>query len=351
MKILKWLILGIIIIGIINSVSFVAKSNFARYIRQNEKILGMVYIIDDNAAYPLKGIMLFRYNPGNRNYILCSMSPDTRLPYDGNLWRTRILFSKTGNRKESCEVLLKIYEEKFGLNIPHCMYLNYEKLKNIIHDLDGIEFGGRRVFTGEEIDELWAMIIDGAGNHEETSLRNDTRLLKSILIKLYNTSPKKRVMFFLRQIKNTHAFLSWMDTAALFAEQKYFDENNIIPIHITADQDAQTVNMDSYIKELFENVNTGRAKKIISVEVLNASSKSGMALAVTSTLREAGVDVQNWGNYDIIQPVTMVIDRLGNWNNAKAVADILHCKEVYTETDSSRFVDVSIILGEDIGNN
>ncbi|MFC1485325.1 LytR C-terminal domain-containing protein, partial [bacterium] len=106
-------------------------------------------------------------------------------------------------------------------------------------------------------------------------------------------------------------------------------------------------NEKMYIKNFISNFQNQNQKITIISEVLNASNKKGLAMKTTKTLRSKGIDVQKWGNYSEAVETSMIIDRTGNWNNASYISKILRKPVVFSKKNNSRFVDVSIILGED----
>jgi LytR cell envelope-related transcriptional attenuator len=83
------------------------------------------------------------------------------------------------------------------------------------------------------------------------------------------------------------------------------------------------------------------------VEVLNGSNSAGMARDVTERLRDAGFDVVYFGNADRMTDTSVVIDRMGRPDIAKAVAGQLGIGRITTAVDSSLYLDVTIILGGD----
>ncbi len=89
--------------------------------------------------------------------------------------------------------------------------------------------------------------------------------------------------------------------------------------------------------------------KAPTVEVWNASSKSGLALTVVRDLRGKGFDVVKWGNYKSRMKRTIVRDHKGDTENARAVAAALATPktEVFTQMESKPLVDIEVILGED----
>jgi hypothetical protein len=83
------------------------------------------------------------------------------------------------------------------------------------------------------------------------------------------------------------------------------------------------------------------------VDVLNATATSGLAADVTDRLRAAGFDVVHYGNADTVPDSSAVIDRIGNPDIARAVADALGIDRIRTAVDSTLYLDATVILGID----
>ncbi len=84
------------------------------------------------------------------------------------------------------------------------------------------------------------------------------------------------------------------------------------------------------------------------VEVLNASGKSGLARNVTEMLRAAGYDVVYFGNAArSAERASIVLDRVGKPEIARAVAARLQIARTETRLDVTRLVEVSVVLGPD----
>ncbi|OGB63260.1 MAG: hypothetical protein A2Y94_09915 [Caldithrix sp. RBG_13_44_9] len=94
-------------------------------------------------------------------------------------------------------------------------------------------------------------------------------------------------------------------------------------------------------------------KQKMQVEVLNGCGTAGIAAVATDFLRKSDVDViysGNFNRFDINQ--SMVLDRLGDKDNAEEIADILgiETEQVKTEINPNRQLDVTVILGKDYPN-
>ncbi|HYW08137.1 MAG TPA: LytR C-terminal domain-containing protein [Longimicrobium sp.] len=90
---------------------------------------------------------------------------------------------------------------------------------------------------------------------------------------------------------------------------------------------------------------TGRR---IRVQVLNASGRSGLAREATRVLRDGGFDVVEFGNGSNFPPdSSVVLDRVGNVEQARRVADALGIRRVTARSDANLYLDVTVVLGRD----
>ena len=84
----------------------------------------------------------------------------------------------------------------------------------------------------------------------------------------------------------------------------------------------------------------------IKVEVLNNSGQRGYARLATFALRDAGFDVVRYGNDPPpFEDTTVVIARSGRQDWAELVARALGGARVESRPDSSRYLDVTVLLG------
>ena len=86
----------------------------------------------------------------------------------------------------------------------------------------------------------------------------------------------------------------------------------------------------------------------VRVEVLNAGGIDGLARDATEYLRDSGFDVVDFGNAAHSDAdSSMVLDRVGQTEIARAVADVLGINNVRSQPDSNLYLDVSVLLGSD----
>jgi hypothetical protein len=85
----------------------------------------------------------------------------------------------------------------------------------------------------------------------------------------------------------------------------------------------------------------------ITVEVLNASGRAGLARGATRMLRRRGLDVVFFGNADTAADSTRIMVRQGDPGAGRDVRDALGMGRVTIQPDTLRRVNVSVTLGRD----
>ena len=83
----------------------------------------------------------------------------------------------------------------------------------------------------------------------------------------------------------------------------------------------------------------------IKVQVLNATKVRGLARRATMHLRDRGFDVVDVGTDPNARDSVLVLDRSGHPEWAKLVARALGGGQVLARPDSSRYLDVTVLLG------
>lgn len=85
----------------------------------------------------------------------------------------------------------------------------------------------------------------------------------------------------------------------------------------------------------------------IRVQVLNATPTRGLARRATGYLRDRGFDVVDVATASPSRDSTLVIDRSGHPEWAQLVARALGNAAVESRLDSSRYLDVTVLVGRD----
>ena len=90
----------------------------------------------------------------------------------------------------------------------------------------------------------------------------------------------------------------------------------------------------------------------VTVEVLNGGGTPGAARDAALRLRRGGLDVVSWDNAptslrDSVATVTRVLLRTGDSAGSGRVAEVLGATEVIAAPDSTRLVDLTVIVPRD----
>ena len=83
----------------------------------------------------------------------------------------------------------------------------------------------------------------------------------------------------------------------------------------------------------------------IRVQVLNTTKTRGLARRATRLLRDRGFDVVELGTTTPTLDTTLVLDRSGHPEWASRVAAVLRPARAVPRPDSSRYLDVTVLLG------
>ena len=94
---------------------------------------------------------------------------------------------------------------------------------------------------------------------------------------------------------------------------------------------------------------TNQPNLSIQVDLLNATGENRIAARFRDYLKQKGYDVVDMGNYKVEVPKTMVVDKFGDYNKSKRVAEALgvSTRNIVTQLDKSKYIDVSVIIGKD----
>ena len=90
---------------------------------------------------------------------------------------------------------------------------------------------------------------------------------------------------------------------------------------------------------------TAPANTRVRVEIINATKTRGLARRATRLLRDRGFDVVTYATSDRTQDSTVVLDRSNHPEWARLVGQALGGTRVEARPDTSRYVDVTVVLG------
>jgi hypothetical protein len=83
----------------------------------------------------------------------------------------------------------------------------------------------------------------------------------------------------------------------------------------------------------------------VRVQVLNATKTRGLARRATMLLRDHGFDVVETGTLAQTLDTTVVLDLSGHPDWAKRVAQLFGVARVQARPDTSRYLDIAVLLG------
>lgn len=83
----------------------------------------------------------------------------------------------------------------------------------------------------------------------------------------------------------------------------------------------------------------------VRVQVLNGTTTRGLARRATQVLRDHGFDVVETGTLNDARDTTLVLDLSGHPDWAKRVARALGTARIEARSDSSRYLDIAVVLG------
>lgn len=83
----------------------------------------------------------------------------------------------------------------------------------------------------------------------------------------------------------------------------------------------------------------------VRVQVLNGTKTRGLARRATLLLRDRGFDVVEMGTVTSTRDTTVVLDLSGHPDWARRVARALGTARVETRADSSRYLDIAVVIG------
>jgi len=390
------LILVLVLVLILLFVFFSSNSSLFKFVRQGKRINILVFGCDElKFTKHADAVVLLSYEPRTRFLDVLSIPRDTKLPCAKDLsWRGymkmseiyAMAYKKNKAISEACLRSKEAVEGVLELEIPFYLQIDYQAVANIIDALGGmivnidepmdyddyagglhIHFtAGEKRLGGNELLKFVRyrdrLLGDMGGIERQQQifkllarrLRDPKFLLK--LPKIYRT---------LRG--NIWSNLDFWDFLALVNEFRSYEYTNIrvqsLPgrseyIRGTDYWVIDEKMAEEVVQVILNSYRIGRKasrpvyaaeklNRIVKVEVWNATDRKDLAYNVQRRLREYGIDAVRWGNFGIYKKYTTVIDRLGDTELAYKVARIIGSSVVKTEIDRTRFVDLSIVLGND----
>lgn len=393
---LKNLILALILISIALFIFFSYSGKVFQFIRQGKRINILVLGCDElKFAKHADVIMLLSYEPRTRFLDILSIPRDTKVPCSKKLsWRGyrkiseiyALVYKKSKTIGEACLSSKKAIENVLEMEIPFYLQINYQGVIDIVDTIGGVTVNidepmnydddagdfhihftvGEKGLNGNEVLKYIRFRDRLLG--DKGRIERQQSLLKLLTGKLRDAKILLKFPQIYRNIKgNIWTNLDFWDFFALANEVRSFDYENLrvqslpgkseyirgvdywVPDEKMSEEVVQVI-MNSYRigrKASRPVYSGGKLDRIVKVEVWNATNRKDLAYNVQRKLRQYRIDAVRWGNFGIYKKYTIVIDRLGDIELAHKVAKIVGSSVVKTEIDKTRFVDLSIVLGND----
>lgn len=137
----------------------------------------------------------------------------------------------------------------------------------------------------------------------------------------------------------------------LAVEARELDDDQLRAVYLPdepAEREAFLLRLEPDAAPDADAMGPGGEARPVTVEVLNATPKAGIANSAKKILRSRGADVMSTGNAPA-RGRTLVVDRVGRPELASRVRRMLDCPsaEAETQVDAKRLVDVSVVLADD----
>ncbi len=372
-------ILIAIVILVSASLFFCWRSPVARALRNGEPVNVLVVGTDlvENTRHS-DTLVFLNYSPVDRFLNIISIPRDTRYtPEKYRFSRINEIYAwhyrKTNDSMLACREVTKAVEQLLQnrVAIPFCVQVDYDSFRKMIDLAGGIIIDVEEAMDYDDNAgnlhihfKPGAQHLDGKQALEYVRYRGKAgdigrvyrqqRFMKAVLNRLKNPLLMMRLPRVAQVINaNIRTNLSFWDILSVTLELK-----DLRPANIRLTQLPGTPNRE-YWEVSPENcaglmdkilLSSGTATAPVSrvrVEVWNASGKNRLAERVNWTLRQKGYDVVEWGTLKIHQKKTLIQDITGDLRAAQHISSILSCGEVVTRYNTKRFVDISVILGED----
>lgn len=354
-------------------------SPFSSAVRNGERINAILLGTDwvDYARHS-DTLMFVSYDPKTRFLDIISIPRDTHFsPAGYSFHKINEVFSYHYKTKKSdrvaCQELRGAVEELFGnrVTIPYHFEIDYRGFKNFIDLLGGVNI---EVDEPMNYDDNWGKLhihfepgryrLNGQRALEYVRFRGQAgdmgritrqqRFLKAVISKAKNPL----ILFRLPQAvssaaKDIDTNLTFWDLMAGMLELKDLNMKNIRLAQLPGRPkgtywERDMDNMNALLDRIFPSSGTVVASgPKVRVEVWNASGKPGLAEKVSWTLRQNGYDVTDWGTFSTRQKKTVVTDLTDSLRAAQKICEVIGCGEVIERYNNRRFVDISVILGED----
>ena len=349
---------------------------FTELVKSHKDITVLITI--DDGKYPLISEILF-YNPVSRNSALINIPKETGTLIDSidKVDRLESVYSPS-----AMDSYIKSLENLLGTDINFVLRISTDSFEKLV-DL----FGGIDIFISNPVDTTingriflfppGSVSLDGAKSESyaeyqppEETIQDRTarehRIVKSVLKQMGGNSS-----FLLNSgVSDIYysLFTTDMDAQSLgsftvnllnidfdrivyqgiIGSVRYLDGKKILFPYYDGKLIRETV---SRVKEtLARSDNFSGNIMNVSVEILNGTNINGLASRTAQIFRSYGFQIASVSNADRDDyERTVVLDRRGNVEAVRRVAELIRCSRIHSKIDRNRdeTIDVTVILGKD----
>lgn len=325
-------------------------------------------------------LMLVSFLPRQRLVDILSIPRDSRVHVQNyKLLRINEFFAygfKKGGIEEGIALTQEVTRSLLKLDMPYYIQLNFDTLINIVNALGGVTIDitekmdyddnwgnlhihfkpGRQSLNGKQCLEYLRFRKDSQGDIGR--MQRNRSFIRAVAAKIKSPT----VFFRLPQlvwtsINNLQTNLGFYDLVTLVFELRKLNTRSFrqqqLPGKPVSVRGSLVWEIDKNrlekVTQLLreEPVSIDNAIPNIRVEIWNGTRNRGAIEEVTKYLRQKGVDVLTWGNFERTLTHTKIIDRTGNIDAAHYLGKILHCDEIETSLSDSSLTQAVIIIGED----
>ncbi|MDD5258751.1 MAG: LCP family protein [bacterium] len=376
-KVFLGISLGLLIIMI--GLSFYSPVN--RAVQKGERINLLLIGCDETENSKRADVLMFvSFYPRQRLADILSIPRDSRVRVPKyKLLRINEFFAygfKKGGIGEGIALTKEVTQNLLGLEIPYYIQLDFNDLISIVDALGGVTLD---ITEKMDYDDNWGNLhihfkpgrqtLNGKQSLEYLRFRKDLQgdigrmqRNRSFIRALAAKIKSPAIIFRMPQLAWTsmnalHTDLGLYDLVTLIFELRKLNTQNFRqqqlpgkPVSVRGAWvwEIDKIRLEKVTQLLREDpVANDNAAANIRVEIWNATRNREAVEEVTKYLRQKGVDVLTWGNFERILPHTKIIDRTGNIDSAHYLGKILHCDEIETSLSDSSLTQAVIIIGED----
>lgn len=337
-KILLLLIIGLL--GVL--IYFSATSKIVKDFKEGKNI-NILFVLDDVENNENIKFFVAKYNSLHEYIKVVFIDENITILYKtkkARILKDMILEVEPEKRTEFIKSEVeKLFDDK--LNIDYFITLDKESFKNTI-----------KVFSKQENLNNNLNLFDICLQSDND---RDTKMVAFIKIVNYIYNNFNRFSF-IKLVKNLHhkkiVIKSNFEFKDLFLLYSYYlnEDKTVryadIPTlnrrkRIEIDENNRTKVIEFYDSDEFTDDN------YLRVEVLNATSKSRLAIKAVDKIRENDFDVVDWGSSSKKYEFTTIFDLVNNYGKIKEIKDVLNCGEIIFRPKERPLTDVSVFLGQD----